>query len=184
VGGLLAQVLAERDRVSAAVLISPAAPGGVYTPLTRVFWGAYTLAHRFGLTAPIIRSKTRMLHNTVLNVMPKHERAAIEAGMVYESGRVFAEFANYPVDERKVHVPLLTIAATRDRLVAAPVVRLTGRKYAAVGGEFREYPQHGHWLYAEPGWEAAAADIYAWLENATRSSRKRPGAEDAASAPA
>jgi pimeloyl-ACP methyl ester carboxylesterase len=181
-GGLLAQVLAERDRVSAAVLISPAAPGGVYTPMTRVFWGAYALAHRVGLTAPIMRSNPRMLDNTVLNMMPKPERAAIGANMVYESGRVFAEFANYPVDERKIHVPLLTIAATRDRLVAAPVVRLIGRKYAAVGGEFREYPQHGHWLYAEPGWQEAAADIFGWLENATRRSRNRPGAEDAASA--
>jgi alpha-beta hydrolase superfamily lysophospholipase len=167
-GGLLAQKLAERNRVAAAVLISPAAPGGVHTPVTRVFWAMYALAHRRGLTSPIIRSHQRVLYNMVLNAMPPSERAETEAAMVFESGRVFAEFGNYPIDETKVRVPVLTIAARRDRLVAAAVVRLTGRKYAAVGGEFREYKRHGHWLYAEPGWQEPAGDIYSWLENATR----------------
>jgi hypothetical protein len=51
---------------------------------------------------------------------------------------------------------------------------LTGRKYAAVGGEFREYPNHGHWLYAEPGWEKVANDIYEWLSAATERASLAP----------
>jgi len=165
-GGLLAQALAERNRVAAAVLISPAAPAGVRTLPTHMFWGAYALARRFGWTPPVIRPDPRTVYSMVLNALPRHERRAVAEQMVWESGRAFSEFAHFPIDESKIKVPVLTIAAGRDRLVMAPLVRRTGKKYASVGGDFREYKRHGHWLYAEPGWEDPAREIYAWLERA------------------
>jgi alpha-beta hydrolase superfamily lysophospholipase len=169
-GGLLAQALAERNRVRAAVFISPAAPAGVHTLPTRLFWGALTLAKRFGLTSPVIRPDRRTVFPMVMNAMPKQERQAAVQGMVWESGRAFQEFANFPIDEAKIRVPVLTVAATRDRLIAAPLVRRTARKYASVGGDFLEYRTHGHWIYAEPGWEQPAHEIYDWLERAVERS--------------
>lgn len=165
-GGLLAQALAERNRVRAAVFISPAAPAGIHTPLTRAFWGALLLAKRFGLSTPMIKPHHRTVFPMVLNALPKAERLATLEAMVWESGRVFEEFASFPIDETKIKIPVLTVAGTRDRLVAAPLVRLTARKYASVGGDFLEYRAHGHWLYAEPGWETPAKEIHAWLERA------------------
>lgn len=176
-GGLLAQALVERDRAVAGVFISPAAPAGVGTLLTQAFWGIYGLAHRVGLTHGIIRPDYSGVSTVVLNRMPKQDRRAVADAMVYESGKVFAEFANFPIDEHKVRVPTLTIAATRDLLVTAPVVRKVGKKYKAVGGDFKEYREHGHWLYAEPGWEKPAAEIFTWLETAIeRSKSERPAA--------
>lgn len=169
-GGLLAQALAERNRVRAAVFISPAAPAGVHTLPTRVFWGAFSLAKRLGLISPVIRPDRRTVFPMVLNAMPKAERLSAVEAMVWESGRVFEEFAHFPIDESKVRIPVLTVAASRDRLVAAPLVRRTGKKYASVGGDFREYRTHGHWLYAEPGWERPAQEIYAWLVGAVERS--------------
>lgn len=168
-GGLLCSALAARGRISAGVFISPAAAAGVRTLQSRVFWKAYGLARRFGLTPHVIRPDPRTLQRMVLNVMPAAERAAVLDAMVYESGRAFADFGYFPVDEKKVKVPVLTIAAGRDRLVPAALVRLSGRKFAAVGGEFREYPNHGHWLYSEPGWEIVASDIYDWIMTVTQS---------------
>jgi alpha-beta hydrolase superfamily lysophospholipase len=165
-GGLLAQALAERNRVRAAVFISPAAPAGIHTPLTRMFWGALLMAKRFGLSQAMIKPDRRTVFPMVLNAMPKAERLAALEAMVWESGRVFEEFASYPIDETKVRIPVLTVAGARDRLVAAPLVRLTAKKYQRIGGDFIEYSDHGHWLYAEPGWETPAKDIYAWLERA------------------
>jgi len=162
-GGLLAQALAERDRVCAAVLLSPAVPADAHNTGSRLFWRAYGLMRRFGLTHGMIRPQHRGVSALVLNAMPAPERRAIVDAMVYESGTAFSEFAHFPIDERKIRVPLLTVAAGRDRLVNKFLVRRTSRKYAAVGGEFREYRAHGHWLYAEPGWERAASDIYDWL---------------------
>lgn len=169
-GGLLAQALAERNRVRAAVFISPAAPAGVHTPFTRVLWGTFTLARRLGLRVPVIRPRHSTVGPMVLNAVPRHERRATVQRMVWESGTVFAEFAHFPIDESKIRIPVLTVAASRDRLVSAPLVRRTGRKYAAIGGEFREYSRHGHWLYAEPGWQRPAEEIYAWLAAAVERS--------------
>jgi pimeloyl-ACP methyl ester carboxylesterase len=138
--------------------------------VTRVFWGALGLASRFGLTLPVIRPDRRSVFPMVLNAMPREARLAVVEAMVWESGRVFGEFANFPIDEAKIRVPVLTVAASRDRLVAAPLVRRTARKYASVGGDFLEYRAHGHWLYAEPGWEQPAKEIYAWLERAVERS--------------
>jgi alpha-beta hydrolase superfamily lysophospholipase len=75
--------------------------------------------------------------------------------------------ARWPIDESKIRVPVLTVAASRDKLLPPHLARLVAKKYAAIGGEFREYAEHGHWLYTEPGWEKPAADIYAWLKAAT-----------------
>jgi pimeloyl-ACP methyl ester carboxylesterase len=180
-GGLLAQALAERDRVCAAVLISPAAPAGVKTLSFWAFWSTFKLLEKLGLTSPVIRPDRRTLYPMVLNAVPKAERRGFADAMVYESGRVFSEFAHFPIDEKKIRVPMLTVAATRDRLVAASLVRLTGKKYAAGGGDFREYRKHGHWLYAEPGWEQPAEEIFTWLEGAIeRSKTMRPPAPAAA----
>jgi pimeloyl-ACP methyl ester carboxylesterase len=169
-GGLLAQALAERNKVRAAVFISPAAPGGVHTPLTYVFWNALMLAKRFGLRQPMIRPSSATVFPMVLNAMPNAERLAAFKAMVWESGRVFEEFANYPIDETKVQIPVLTVAGTRDRLIAAPLVRRTAKKYQSVGGDFVEYRAHGHWMYAEPGWETPAKEIFTWLESAVERS--------------
>jgi alpha-beta hydrolase superfamily lysophospholipase len=162
-GGLLAQVLAERGLVSAAALISPSPPAGVRNLSSSVFWNAFGVGRRLGITPRAIFPERRFTDAMVFNALPVAERAAAHAAMVHESGRAFADLASYPVDESTIRVPMLTVAAGRDRLVPASVVRLTARKYERIGGEFLEYPEHAHWLYAEPGWEKPAADIHDWL---------------------
>lgn len=169
-GGLLCQALAARSLAAAAVFISPAAPAGIRTLRSAAFWAAFAIARRRGWTAGVIRPHPQTLAMIVLNALPIAERAAVHGAMVYESGGAFADFANFPVDESLVRVPVLTIAAGRDRLISTALARLTARKYAPGGGEFREYPNHGHWLYSEPGWEVPANDIYNWLAKVTEAS--------------
>jgi len=162
-GGLLAQVLAERGRIAAGVFITPAAPAGVGTFQTRLFWLALTAMYSLRLGPWAFRPKRRSLERSVFNALPADARQAAHAAMVYESGRAFRQLARWPIDESKIHVPVLTVAASQDRLIPAAVVRQVARKYESVGGDFLEYRDHGHWLYAEPGWEKPASDIYTWL---------------------
>jgi pimeloyl-ACP methyl ester carboxylesterase len=174
-GGLLAQALAERNRVSAAVFISPSAPAGVRTLQMRIFWNVIRVANVFKLVPMAISADRRMADQTVLHLLAPEDREAAHAAMVHESGRAFVDIGRWPIDETKIRVPVLTVAASRDRLVPAALVRLTGNKYKSIGGEFREYREHGHWLYAEPGWEKPAAEIYEWLRSKT-SERAQDGA--------
>jgi len=163
-GGLLAQALAERGRVSAAVFISPSAPAGARTPSTSFFWAGMRIGRALGLAPSAIMPQAGMTDRMVFNVLPPEERPAALARMVHESGRAFADLGNYPIDESRIRVPVLTVAATQDRLVPAALVRVTGKKYARVGGELREYGEHGHWLPCEPGWEKPASDLFDWLD--------------------
>jgi pimeloyl-ACP methyl ester carboxylesterase len=152
-GGLLAQLLAERNLVPAAVFISPTAPVGARDLATRMLWTSLRFWGALGMTPGIIRPGGRLLDRTVLNV----------AGFVAESGRAFLDFATCGVDESRIRIPTLTVSAVQDKLVPARLTRLTGEKYARAGGEFLEYESHGHWIYDEPGWEKPAADIHGWL---------------------
>ncbi len=163
-GGLLAQTLAERNRPNAAVFISPTPPAGVHDGQTRRFWRGFRVANALGLVPRGLYPYRAVTEAIALNQVPAAERAAIQAAMVQESRNVFADFPGHAIDETKIKIPVLTVAARRDRLVSARVTRLTGKKYAAVGGDFREYADHGHWLYGEPGWEKPAAEILEWVE--------------------
>jgi len=167
-GGLLAQALAERDCVSAAVWISPAPDRTCPDLPFKLFWFGVLLANALRVAPPVVAVKRKKLDKTVFNQLPEVDRTAAYAGMVYESGPAFADMGRYIPNPRKVRVPVLTVAASRDRLIPPHVVRLVAQKYAAVGGEFREYSGHGHWLYTEPGWERTAGELYAWLAAATQ----------------
>jgi pimeloyl-ACP methyl ester carboxylesterase len=166
-GGLLAQVLAERGAVQAAVLISPSAPAGVATPVHTVVRAFIKLVTKLGVMPWVITPDKRGAARMVFNVVPKTEHRAAYEAFVHESGRAFSEFLDWKVDHEKINVPLLTVSARRDRLVPAVLVRRTGKRYVTVGGELREYDAHGHWLYAEPGWETPAGEIYDWLVSKT-----------------
>lgn len=163
-GGLLAQALAERNRPNAAVFISPTAPAGVRTAFLRSFWAAFAFARGLRVVPGAMYPYRAVTDRLVFNRVPLAERDVEHAGMVHESLEVFADFRLHHIDETKIRIPVLTVAAGRDRLVPPELVRLTARKYQRVGGAFKEYTHHGHWLYAEPGWETPAAEILDWIE--------------------
>lgn len=163
-GGLLAQAMAERNRANAVVLISPTPPAGVRDATFTTFWGGFVVARALGLVPGALFPFRGITDRVVFNQVPPGERAAAHAGMVQESREVFADFRTHHIDETKIKIPLLTVSARRDLLVPARLTRLTAKKYEPIGGAFKEYRDHGHWLYAEPGWETPAAEILEWVE--------------------
>lgn len=181
-GGLLAQLLAERNAVPAAVLISPTAPVGARDLAARMFWSWLRLSGAMGLTPRIIHPGGVVLERAVLNVTDAQAAQRARRGLVAESGRAFLDLATIDIDESRIRIPLLTVSARRDRLCSAKLTRLTGKKYAAAGGELIEYDDHAHWLYDEPGWQRPAQDIFEWLARHMRATRPADGrAESAAS---
>ena len=161
-GGLLAQKLAEAGAVRAAVLVCSAPPRGI--PVANV-----TLFRRqLKYLLPLLRS--RALAGTladskalILNRVPEAEHEALHARLVPGSGRAGREVSlgAIAVDERRVTCPVLVVAARDDRFMPAYVARKLASKYRA---PLFEYPDHGHFILREPGWEGPAADIAAWLE--------------------
>jgi len=170
-GGLIVQKLLERGVGRAGVLVTPAAPAGC----GRIALGvAFTFANI--LLTPKAETKAHKVWRTgfewgVLNCVPKGRHAALYADAVYDSGRVYEAIGrpdNDPhriafIDETLIKVPLLTIAGGKDRTIPLSALKSTAAKYAKIGGDFWEYPGHGHWIIDEPATDQLISDIDTWL---------------------
>lgn len=162
-GGLLAQILAARDLVQSAVCLASAHCAGYMSFDPKPLWifRKQTLSGRFW-TRPQLPSLETMSYG-VLNGLPGHEREAVYATLVPESGRAFFEIAYWFFDRRRATVvnpaevscPLLMLTGTEDRLTP---VHMTTRLVEGYEGRavLETLPGHAHWLPAEPGWERIA----------------------------
>jgi len=106
----------------------------------------------------------------MLNQMPSESWKSIYDRFVYESGRAASEIGFWlfdskmaaKVDETKVTCPVLVIAGEKDRIVPISVTRKVAEKYKNVSTH-KEFPDHGHWVIGEPGWQEIAEYIELWL---------------------
>ena len=164
-GGLIAQVLAEKGLVSQAVFLTPAQPKdcAAVTPTVAITF--------LNILIRQDRKKSYRIWRTgfdfgVTNCVPKRLREEIYSHALYDSGKVYGDIADgIEIDESMITIPTLTIAAGKDRATPATGVRKVGTKYshAQVAGDFLEYPLNGHWIVDEPGTDKVIADIVAWL---------------------
>ena len=163
-GGLIAQKLAERGVVDAAVLLCTAPPSGIAVTSPRL------LRYQLQYLWPILRGRAIVgsaagVEALNFNRIPLEERAALYARFVPESGRVGRDLSlgALAVDAERVRCPLLVCTATDDRLVPARVGRRIAKKYGA-RATYREFADHGHLILIEPGWEVPASEIVRWVE--------------------
>ncbi len=164
-GGLIAQVLAERGDVSKAIFLTPAQTKDCAVIGPSVAWTFLNILARQDRKRAYKVWKTGFKWG-VLNCVPAARHDAIYATALYDSGKVYGDISDgISVNEQKVRIPTLTIAAGKDRATLPQAVRKVGAKYARspVKGDFIEYPDHAHWIVDEPGTGKVVADILAWL---------------------
>jgi pimeloyl-ACP methyl ester carboxylesterase len=160
-GGLIAQRLAERGDVHAAVLISPAPPRGitVMSPRLAIKQLKY-LPAIFGSRA--VTPAREDLREIVLNRVPEQLQAAILDELVPDSGRAGKEMSitGVPVDRDRVRCPMLVIGARDDQFIPVKIAERVARRY---GAPIRILEGHGHMSIVEPGWETLADSIEVWI---------------------
>ena len=165
-GGLITQKVAEAGAALAAVLLCAAPPRGI--PVI----GA-TLLRRMVRHVPALLGSRELVMSRedddalALNRVPLAERAELHARSVPESGRAGREMALgiVGVDARRVLCPLVSVSGSDDRFVPSRVGRALARKYHA---PWWRYPDHAHFLIAEPGWERIASDVERWAAHVTQ----------------
>lgn len=169
-GGLLAQILASRDLATAAVLITPAAPAGVFAITGSVLKSFQKVLFRWGFWKKPHRLSYEKAVYAMMHRLPAAERRAIYDRSVWESGRAateigfwFAGLKGAQVDPAKLTCPLFVMAGSEDRITPAAVVKKVAERYRA--DVYMELGGHAHWVIREPGWEKAAGAIYRWLED-------------------
>jgi pimeloyl-ACP methyl ester carboxylesterase len=169
-GGLLALLLCAKGLARAGVLLTPAPPSSILAirhsnllafARIQARWGWWRKPHRATLGEALSYT-----FNTAGHTMGEKEHSSF----VQESGRALLEIAlpwldrakAATVDPRRVTVPLLFVAAEKDKLVPPGVVRRTAKHFAHVS-DYVEYEDQGHWVLGQPGWERVADHAETWL---------------------
>lgn len=169
-GGLLAQMLAERGLAKALVLLTPAAPAGILALRPSVICSFASMIALWGFWRKSLRPTLGDAVYSTLHLLPPDQQKQAYARLVPESGRVVFETGFWlfdskhatRVDEARVTCPVLVVAGSLDRITPAAVVRQVANKYRHVSS-YKEFENHAHWVVAEPGWQDVAAYVGGWL---------------------
>jgi pimeloyl-ACP methyl ester carboxylesterase len=164
-GGLVVQKLLENYRAPAAILLSSVPPHGTILA--------------------VLRAITRhplpfLMCNLKLSMYPLVGTPALAHDMLFaadtpaalvrqyfpliedDSYTVFWDMLAFDLPRPpRVKTPLLVLGGESDRIFSPAEVQGTARAYHA---DTRIFPGLAHDLMLEPGWEAVAAEMFAWLE--------------------
>jgi pimeloyl-ACP methyl ester carboxylesterase len=165
-GGLVVQLLLQKDLAAAGVAIDSAPPMGVLTPK----WSF--LRSNFPHINPVVSQKNpvrmsfKRFQYTFVNDLPLVEQQkAFTKYVVPESRRIPRQSLTARVDFRKPHAPLLLIAGSSDHLIPASLNRTNYKKYASSPSltVFKEFPGRTHYIIGQKNWEEVAHYILTWL---------------------
>jgi pimeloyl-ACP methyl ester carboxylesterase len=187
-GGLLAQILATRTAVVAAVLISPSPPWGTAPTTLHEIMSAQALLLNGDYWQRILRPSYVIAAEHSLDRLSRDERTQVYTRFVPESGRATFEVMHWMLDfargsyvsARSVTCPLLCLTGSDDRISPVSTSKQIARRYEG-RAVFEELSGHSHWPIGEPGWQNVAERIIVWLERTMAktafSKAKLPGKE-------
>ncbi len=169
-GGLVALMAVSRGLARGAILLTPAPPAGISvfkSSAVRVF--IRTLL-TFGFWRKGVFPSVGEM-SIVLNMMSRDEVADLYTNIVWESGRVVFETVCWSLDRAKttaipynnIHTPMLIVGATKDNLTPPSAVRKMAHKLSHTAS-YQEFPENGHWVLGEPGWEVIADRCVSWIK--------------------
>jgi pimeloyl-ACP methyl ester carboxylesterase len=173
-GGLVAQMVAQRVPVRALALIAPSAPWGTLPTSPWEIMSAQGLYFAGQFWNKPLQPEAWVAETHALDLIPPKERDAIFSRFVPESGLATFEILHWGmdirratfVDARRVNCPVLCVAGRLDRVNPARTVASIARRYRE-RGEYFEVERASHWLIGEPGWEATAMYVRDWILNVT-----------------
>ncbi|HEX8941984.1 MAG TPA: alpha/beta hydrolase [Gemmatimonadaceae bacterium] len=164
-GGLIAQRLAERDEVSAAVLVTPAPPRGITVLSPRLVRKQLKYLPAI-LRSHIVQPAREDLRELVLNRVPSQLQEMVLDAFVPDSGRAALDMSitGVPVDVQRVRCPVLVILAADDEFIPKPIGERIAKRY---GASTRVFDGRGHMIVIEPGWEDVADVADRWIREQT-----------------
>lgn len=162
-GGLIAQLVADRNQdIPAVVLLNSAPPRGIFPgnrdTLSKYWKPPYLIAT--ALKRPLQPQKGDMMNLVFNNMSPEEAEAAFQR-FVPESGLATRELTFWwrCGPETKIDCPVLVVGATQDRLTPVGIQKRIARKYA--GATYQQFPG-AHALPLEKGSQAPIKFILKW----------------------
>lgn len=163
-GGLIVQKYLETRDAPAAVLMASIPPRGNYGSSLRWLrnhpWHAIKVAIT-GRSLPYINTPELAREKFFSERTPEEQVLECAARLQEDSARVSIDclMLKLPRPDR-VTTPLLVLGADQDGAHTRKEVEATARAY---GTEAEFFPDMGHNMMLEPGWESVAERIHSWL---------------------
>jgi pimeloyl-ACP methyl ester carboxylesterase len=167
-GGLLTQLLLQRDLGVAGVAVDSVPPQGVIpTQLSFIRAGLPVLNPFVPISRPYYMTFKQFQYAFANGLPLEAQKAAYDAQTVPESRRVAwgALSSVAKVDFKKARPPLLFIAGTKDHFIPESLNRTNHRRYKASPAvtDFKEFPGRNHYIIGAEGWEEVADYVLNWL---------------------
>jgi len=166
-GGLVVQLLIQRDLALAGVAIDPAPPAGVFTTAFSFLKANFPAINPFLLNQPVMMTFEQFQYAFVNTLPVDDQRAAYDRYVVPESRGVPTSSlgAAGRIDFKKPHRPLLITAGEKDNIVPASLNQSNYKKYQGPSvTEFKVFAGRDHFGIGERGWEEIADYSLVWLE--------------------
>lgn len=167
VGGLIAQILVNRDVAKVGVAISSVAPNAMIDFDWSFFKNAATIANPLKGNE-IVPMDLETFKSAFANTLTDAEAAiAFEETATHDSRNVFRDCMGSTAhfDVTQPHAPLLFIAGAEDKICPADLNEKNYKAYTDPNSvtSIREFPNRSHFICNELGWEEVADAISNWL---------------------
>jgi pimeloyl-ACP methyl ester carboxylesterase len=173
-GGLFAQILLDRGLGSAGVAIASAPVKGILLlPFSTLRVSFPALSNPFN-TNKVAALTPEQFHYAFGNLLSEEESRAVYERyavpgpdhVLFQAG--LANFNPHAATAVNFHnndrAPLLLIAGGQDHISPASVIRANHHLYGQSKAvtDYKEFPEHSHYILGEKGWEDAADYAMEW----------------------
>ena len=164
-GGLVVQKYLEQGRAAAGVLLASAPPRGIIGAVLRTARHDPIGLLRANLTLslyPLVSTPEKARDRLFSDDTPDETVLACQPRLQDESFRAFLDMIVFDLPRpERVRVPVLVLGAAEDGIFSPADVAATARAYHTQATIF---PDMGHNMMLEPGWEQVVETMLAWLE--------------------
>jgi pimeloyl-ACP methyl ester carboxylesterase len=170
VGGLIVQLLINKGLGSSGVCISSVAPNRMLAFDWGFFKNSVAISNPLKGDEPFYKT-AEDFYKTFGNAMSREESdAAFERTATHDSRNILRDCMLGPgdLDFELTTKPLLFIGAEKDEIIPPELNEKNAKAYTGNLGTYKEYPNRGHFICGQQGWEEIADYVAAWLPVTTQ----------------
>jgi alpha-beta hydrolase superfamily lysophospholipase len=169
VGGLIVQLMVNRDVAGMGVAIDSVAPNAMLD----LDWGfiknATIITNPFKGNDPIYMD-VETFHGAFANTLSDEAvLTAFTETATHDSRNVLRDClgSSGHLNLDSPHVPLLLIGGEKDEIIPASLTEKNYKAYTDTNSviDFKEFEGRSHYICAEPGWEEVAEYVYNWIKS-------------------
>jgi pimeloyl-ACP methyl ester carboxylesterase len=167
VGGLIVQLLTQKGLADKGISIDSVAPNAMLAFDWGFMKNSALIANPFKGNEPFY-TDLESFHGSFCNTMTTEEtEAAFNKTATHDSRNVLRDCMGEAgqIDTEIPHAPLLFIGGEEDQIIPYELNQRNAEAYtdevSIVG--FKSFPNRGHWICGQAGWEEVAEHISDWL---------------------